>query len=86
MNYQCTAREINFPLMFLSETYFPLEMMPSYLQTISKALPLTYFSEGLKHAMIYKNPEGVYLNMAIVAVLAVIFIIVGSLVTKWKEK
>jgi ABC-2 type transport system permease protein len=77
---------IAFPMMFLSGTYFPLEMMPSYLQQVSKALPLTYFSEGLKHAMIYQNPEGVYLNMAIVAVLAVVFIIVGSLVTRWKEK
>jgi ABC-2 type transport system permease protein len=77
---------IAFPMMFLSGTYFPLEIMPPYIQTISKALPLTYFSEGLKHAMIYQNPEGVYLNMAIVAVLAVIFIILGALVTRWKEK
>jgi ABC-2 type transport system permease protein len=77
---------IAFPMMFLSGTYFPLDWMPPYLQTISKALPLTYLSEGLKHAMIYQNPEGVYLNMALVAVLAVVFIIVGSLVTRWKEK
>ncbi|MEM3880870.1 MAG: ABC transporter permease [Candidatus Bathyarchaeia archaeon] len=77
---------IAFPMMFLSGTYFPMEIMPSYLQTISKALPLTYVSEGLRHAMIYQNLEGVYVNMTIVAVLAVIFIIVGSLVTRWKEK
>ncbi|MBM4400678.1 MAG: hypothetical protein FJ045_01880, partial [Crenarchaeota archaeon] len=36
---------IAFPMMFLSGTYFPMEIMPSYLQTISKALPLTYVSE-----------------------------------------
>jgi len=77
---------IAFPMMFLSGTYFPLELMPSFVQTISKVMPLTYFSEGLKHAMIYKNPEGVYANLAIVAVLAVIFIILGSLLTRWKEK
>ena len=77
---------IAFPMMYLSGTFFPLELMPSFVQTISKVMPLTYFSEGLKHAMIYKNPEGVYLNMAVVAVLAVIFIILGSLVTRWKEK
>jgi ABC-2 type transport system permease protein len=77
---------IAFPMMFLSGTYFPLEIMPSYLQTISKALPLTYFSQGLKSAMLYKDPGGIYINMAIVAVLAVVFIIVGALVTRWKEK
>ncbi len=42
---------IAFPMMFLSGTYFPLEIMPSYLQSVSKALPLTYFSEGLKARM-----------------------------------
>jgi hypothetical protein len=36
--------------------------------------------------MLYKDPGGIYINMAIVAVLAVAFIIVGSLVTRWKEK
>jgi ABC-2 type transport system permease protein len=77
---------IAFPMMFLSGTYFPLEMMPSYIQMISKVMPLTYFSEGLRYSMLYKYPEGIYFNMAIVAVLAVAFIIVGALVTQWKEK
>jgi len=77
---------IAFPMMFLSGTYFPLEIMPSYLQPFAKILPLTYFSEGLRYAMIYNYPEGTYVNIAIVAALAVGFIIVGSLVTKWKEK
>jgi len=73
-------------MMFLSGIYFPLEIMPSYLQTFAKIPPLTYFSEGLRYAMIYNYPEGTYVNIAIVAALAVGFIIVGSLVTKWKEK
>jgi ABC-2 type transport system permease protein len=77
---------IAFPMMFLSGTYFPLDMMPSYLQTISKVLPLTYFSDGLRYAMVYNFPEGVYTNLAVVAVLAVAFIIVGTVFTRWKEK
>jgi ABC-2 type transport system permease protein len=77
---------IAFPMMFLSGTFFPLELMPSYLQTIAKALPLTYFSEGLKYSMLYKYPEGIYANMAILAVLAVVFITIGALVTRWKAK
>jgi ABC-2 type transport system permease protein len=77
---------IAFPMMFLSGTYFPIEMMPSYLRGISNVLPLTYLSQGLKSAMLYKDPEGIYINMAIVAVLAVAFIIVGALVTRWKSK
>lgn len=77
---------IAFPMMFLSGAYFPMEFMPSYIQTISKALPLTYFTDGLRYAILYKYLEGVYINMAIVAALAVGFIILGSRVTRWKEK
>jgi ABC-2 type transport system permease protein len=77
---------IAFPMMFLSGTYFPVEIMPSYMQSIAKVLPLTYLSEGLRNAMIFKYPEGIYINMAIIAVLAVVFIVLGSLVTRWKEK
>ena len=77
---------IAFPMMYLSGTFFPLDLMPSFIQTISKALPLTYFSEGLKYSMLYKYPEGIYTNMAILAVLAVVFIIIGALVTRWKAK
>jgi ABC-2 type transport system permease protein len=77
---------IAFPMMFLSGAYWPVEIMPDYMQSIAKVLPLTYFSEGLRSAMIYKYTEGIITNTIIVAVLAVIFIILGSLMTRWKEK
>jgi len=77
---------IAFPMMFLSGTYFPMEFMPSYLQSVARVLPLTYFSEGLRYALIYKYTEGVLSNMAVVSALAVAFIILGSVVTRWKEK
>jgi len=77
---------IAFPMMFLSGTYFPMEFMPSYLQSFSRVLPLFYFSEGLRYALIYRYTEGVFINMAVVSALAVAFIILGSVVTRWKEK
>jgi ABC-2 type transport system permease protein len=77
---------ITFPMMYLSGTFFPVELMPSYLQTVSKALPLTYFSEGLRCSMLYKDLEGICMSMAILAVLAAVFISIGALVTRWKSK
>lgn len=77
---------IAFPMMFLSGAYWPVEVMPDYMQSIAKVLPLTYFSEGLRSAMIYKYTEGIITNTIIVSALAVVFIILGSLVTRWKEK
>jgi ABC-2 type transport system permease protein len=41
-----------FPMMFLSGILFPIEQMPSLLQTISKVLRLTYAVEALRKVMI----------------------------------
>ncbi|OPX61554.1 MAG: ABC-2 family transporter protein [Methanomassiliicoccales archaeon PtaB.Bin215] len=80
------ANAITFPMMFLSGTFFQLEMMPSYLQQVAAVLPLTYMSQGLRDAMVYDNQAGAYFNLAVVAVIGVIFVIVAVLITKWEEE
>ncbi len=35
-------------MMFLSGIYFPIEIMPSYLRTLSKFLPLTYMANAMR--------------------------------------
>jgi ABC-2 type transport system permease protein len=42
---------VQFPMMFLSGTFFPYEMMPSFIQPVVKFLPLTYLSDGLRELM-----------------------------------
>ncbi len=80
------ANAITFPMMFLSGTFFQLEMMPSYLQQIAAVLPLTYMSQGLRDAMVYDNQAGAYFNLAVVAVIGIVFVIVAVLITKWEEE
>jgi ABC-2 type transport system permease protein len=80
------AGAITFPMMFLAGSFFPLQSMPSYLQAIASVLPLTYVNNGLRDSMIYGNEAGAIVNLAIVAVLAVVFMIVGAMVSSWKEK
>ena len=41
-----------FPMMFLSGVFFPIQQMPWYMQSISKALPLTYASQALRKVMV----------------------------------
>ena len=79
------ANAITFPMMFLSGTFFQLEMMPSYLQQVAAVLPLTYMSQGLRDAMVYDNLAGAYFNLAVVAAIAVVFVIAAVLITKWEE-
>jgi ABC-2 type transport system permease protein len=41
-----------FPMMFLSGVFFPIQMMPWYMQDISKVLPLTYAATALRKVMV----------------------------------
>lgn len=77
------ANAIAFPMMFLSGVFWPLEMMPDYLQTVAKLIPLTYFSEGLRAAMITGGDASI--NAVILGVLAVVFLAMGSYAVKWYE-
>ncbi|MCK5547574.1 MAG: ABC transporter permease [Thermoplasmata archaeon] len=80
------ANVIMFPMMFLSGTFFPLEGMPSYLQSIATVLPLTYVNEGLRDTMIYGNSGSALTNLAVVVVIAVIMFIAASKLMSWKKK
>ncbi len=47
---------VQFPLMFLSGTFFPIDSMPDFLKTVARALPLTYLSDGLRQVMVEGTP------------------------------
>ena len=79
------ASAVTFPMMFLSGSFFPLEQMPSYLQTFSKVLPLTYLNNGLRDTMIYANSNSALGNLAVICVIAVVFMVLGAYLSKWKE-
>jgi len=76
---------ITFPMMFLAGTFFPLDQMPEFLQAVAQVLPLYYVNEGLRNAMIYADLDKTLYFSAFVIVFAVVFFIIGVLLTKWKE-
>ena len=43
---------IQFPMMFLSGVFFPLEIMPSMLRPVAAVLPLTYLGDALRQVMV----------------------------------
>jgi ABC-2 type transport system permease protein len=77
---------INFPMMFLSGIFFPLEMMPSYLQAIGKVMPLYYLGEGLRDAMISVDMTAALLNASIILILGVVIVAIGSVVSAWTDE
>jgi ABC-2 type transport system permease protein len=47
---------VQFPLMFLSGTFFPIDAMPDALRTVARAMPLTYLGDGLRQVMVDGTP------------------------------
>ena len=47
---------IQFPMMFLSGAFFPIDQMPPFLQSIARAIPLTYLADALRQVMVGGAP------------------------------
>ena len=43
---------VQFPMMFLSGMFFPIEAMPPFLQAIARLIPLTYLADALRQVMV----------------------------------
>jgi ABC-2 type transport system permease protein len=76
---------ITFPMMFLAGTFFPLDQMPDFLQSIAQVLPLYYVNEGMRNAMIYGDFDKTLYFTGFVLVFSAIFFIIGVFLTKWDE-
>ena len=79
------ANFIMYPMMFLSGSFFPLEMMPGFLQTIARILPLYYVNEGLRAAMVFVDNTAALRYSATMGVFAIVVFILGINTTKWEE-
>jgi ABC-2 type transport system permease protein len=77
---------VTFPMMFLSGTFFPISIMPQYLQSIAHVLPLYYIIEGLNAVMVYANYTQALIDLAVVAVITVVFFVTAAKVFKWREQ
>ncbi len=79
------------PLLFLSETFVPPDLLPSWFVPLMELSPLTYFARGLRAAT-YRPPESAVastgeagivgsdplLNLAVLAALAAVFFVAGA--------
>ena len=76
---------ITFPMMFLSGTFFPIQQMPQYLQSVAHVLPLFYIVEGLNNVMVYGNIEAALVDIAVTLVLALVVFVAAAKLFKWRE-
>lgn len=83
---EAAANAVMFPMMFLAGTFFPLDMMPDFLQKIALVLPLYYVNEGLRDSMITLNFDSAWINAAVIGAFGVVVFILGIFLTKWEEE
>jgi len=76
---------VTFPMMFLSGTFFPISIMPTYLQNIAHILPLYYIVEGLNNVMVYGNFTGAAIDLAVTAIITTVFFVLAVRLFKWRE-
>jgi ABC-2 type transport system permease protein len=76
---------VTFPMMFLSGTFFPVQAMPAYLQTIAHVLPLYYLIDGLTDVMIYGNFGPAYFDVGILLVISVVVFALAVRFFRWRE-
>ena len=76
---------ITFPMMFLSGTFFPVSLMPTYLQNIAHVLPLFYLIDGLNQVMIYSNLTQALFDLELIVVISAIVFVLAVVFFKWRE-
>ncbi len=70
------ANTIALPMLFLAETFVPLEMLPVWLHPFIDLLPLTYFTRGVR-ALTYTGGPWLF-ELGVLAALAVVSFVVGA--------
>jgi ABC-2 type transport system permease protein len=79
------ANAIIMPMMFLSGSFFPLEMMPNFLQTFARTLPLYYVNEGLRASMVFHDNMTALSYSAIIGTFGAMVFILGITATRWEK-
>ena len=53
---QGLVQMVQFPMMFLSGVFFPLNVIPGFLKPVVTILPLTYLGDALRQVMVGMSP------------------------------
>ncbi|MHB1419624.1 MAG: ABC transporter permease [Bacillota bacterium] len=75
---------VQFPMMFLSGIFFPLNVMPGFLQPVIKAIPLTYLADALRQVIVGMTPTyALTTNLAILGAWFCGTLILAVKLWKW---
>jgi len=76
--FQLIMNFLVMPIFFLSGALFPLENLPTALTVATRLDPLSYGVDGLRGAFIGVSQIGVLLDVAVLAGLSLVFLLLGA--------
>ena len=76
---------LQFPMMFLSGIFFPVEFMPDFMRPMLNAMPLTYLGDSLRQIMVQSSALHPHLiNMGVLGGWFLVSIIVAVRFFRWE--
>jgi len=76
---------IQFPMLFLSGIFFPVDFMPDFMRPIIAIIPLTYLGDAFRQVMVEATPlYPMSLNIAILGAWLVICMILAIKLFRWE--
>ena len=80
------ANVIILPMAFLSGSFIPLDQAPSWLQTVSKFLPLGQLNTGMLDVMVRgEGPSAALVPMVVLLGFAVVFGLIAARLFRWDD-
>ena len=76
---------ITLPMFFLGGVFIPLDRLPAAIQLISKAMPLTYFSEALRNIMLHgAGLADVWVEIVVLTGFALVIFVAAVKLFRWE--
>lgn len=77
---------LSMPMMFLGDVFIPISVLPSYIQVISKTMPLTYLSDTFRKIMLHGSGFGdIWFNVVVLTVFGIIMFLGAIKLFRWEK-
>ena len=75
---------IQFPMLFLSGIFFPIEIMPAFMRPVVNAMPLTYLGDAFRQVMVAATPQQpLWVDVAVLGGWLVVCGLLTTRIFKW---
>jgi len=76
---------VQFPMLFLSGIFFPVDIMPSFMRPIINALPLTYLGDAFRQIMVSGTPlYPMWLDVTVLGIWLVVCVGLAVRLFRWE--